>query len=136
MNRVVRSTSVPMAELPSPRMRSPSQWPGTARSSTSAGRSLIMISGLTNFLPRASRPRPRHAQRAPGAQARGQFAAQSAAALHVERLIDRFVRDPHRLIIGIVHAQAVRDLLRAPAWPNAGPCGGRAAARPRERRGP
>ena len=35
-----------------PMMRSPSQWPGTARSSTSAGRSLIMTSGVTNFLPR------------------------------------------------------------------------------------
>jgi hypothetical protein len=34
-----------MAELSNPRMRSPSQWPGTARSATSAGRSLIMISG-------------------------------------------------------------------------------------------
>lgn len=43
MNRVVRSTSVPMAELPSPGMRCPSQWPGTARSVASAGRSLIMI---------------------------------------------------------------------------------------------
>jgi hypothetical protein len=51
VNRVVRSTSVPIAELSGPRIRSPSQWPGTARSSASAGRSLIMISGLTNFFP-------------------------------------------------------------------------------------
>ena len=48
MNRVVRSTSVPIAELRSPRIRSPSQCPGTARSSASAGRWLIMISGVTN----------------------------------------------------------------------------------------
>ena len=52
MNRVVRSTSVPIAELWSPRIRSPSQCPGTARSSASAGRWLIMISGATNVLRR------------------------------------------------------------------------------------
>ena len=52
MNRVVRSTRVPIAELFSPTIRSPSQCPGTARSAASAGRSLIMISGVTNFLPR------------------------------------------------------------------------------------
>ncbi len=41
--RVFRSTSVPTADLPFlPITKSPSQWPGTARSSTSAGRSLIM----------------------------------------------------------------------------------------------
>ena len=50
--RVVRSTRVPMAELPSPRMRSPSQWPGTARSAASAGRWLIRISGPMQDLPR------------------------------------------------------------------------------------
>ena len=47
MNRVVRSTSVPIAEFRSPRVRSPSQCPGTVRSSASAGRWLIMISGWT-----------------------------------------------------------------------------------------
>ena len=52
MNRVVRSTRVPMAELPSPKMRSPSQWPGTARSAASAGRWLIRISGAMPDLPR------------------------------------------------------------------------------------
>jgi hypothetical protein len=50
VKRLERSTSVPIAEWPRPRMRSPSQWPGTARSSASAGRSLIMISSLTKFL--------------------------------------------------------------------------------------
>ena len=29
VNRVVRSTRVPITELPNPRIRSPSQWPGT-----------------------------------------------------------------------------------------------------------
>src|SRR4051812_6766839 len=41
-----------MAELPNPKMRSPSQWPGTARSAASAGRWLIMISGAMQDLPR------------------------------------------------------------------------------------
>ena len=36
---MVRSTSVPIAERSVPRIRSPSQWPGTARSAASAGRS-------------------------------------------------------------------------------------------------
>ena len=44
-----------MAELPSPTMRSPSQWPGTARSATSAGRWLIRISGAMLDLPRLRR---------------------------------------------------------------------------------
>ena len=51
VNRVMRSTRVPIAELPSPRIRSPSQSPGTARSANSAGRSLIMISGATKDSP-------------------------------------------------------------------------------------
>ena len=74
VNRVVRSTSVPIAELRSPRIRSPSQWPGTARSSASAGRSLIMISGLTKVRPRCRvRAGPRDPQRSPGSQTRHEF---------------------------------------------------------------
>ena len=52
VNRVVRSTRVPIADLPKPMIRSPSQCPGTARSAASADRSLIMISGVTKDLPR------------------------------------------------------------------------------------
>ena len=47
VNLVVRSTRVPMAERSSPMRRSPSQCPGTARSSASGGRSLIITSGVT-----------------------------------------------------------------------------------------
>src|SRR6266540_3211008 len=47
VKRVVRSTSVPIADLSSPMMRSPSQWPGTARSVASAGRALIITCGVT-----------------------------------------------------------------------------------------
>ena len=50
--RVVRSTRVPMAELWTPRRRSSSQCPGTARSFASVGRSLIITSGLMKALPR------------------------------------------------------------------------------------
>jgi len=52
VNRVVRSTRVPIADPPKPMMRSPSQCPGTARSATAAGRWLIMISGAMKVLPR------------------------------------------------------------------------------------
>ena len=58
VNREVRSTSVPIAELLNPRIRSPSQCPGTARSSASAGRSLIMISGRTTSSARSRHPYP------------------------------------------------------------------------------
>ena len=40
------------------------------------------------------------AQRPAGAQASGQLALERAASLDVERLVDRLVGDPHRLIIG------------------------------------
>jgi hypothetical protein len=51
--RVVRSTSVPTGlRPPPPRMRSPSQCPGTARSSASAGRSLSII--MPGIRPRRS----------------------------------------------------------------------------------
>ena len=58
--------------------------------------------------------RPGDAQRPPGAQTGDQLAAQRSPALHVQRLIDGLVRDAHRLIIGEVDPQPVRDLLRAP----------------------
>ncbi len=55
-----------------------------------------------------------HAQGPPGAQARDQLAAKSAAALNIERLVDGLMGDPHRLIIGEIADKAVGDLLRAP----------------------
>ena len=47
MNRLPRSTRVPIAERCNPMSRSPSQWPGTAQSATSGGRVLINVSGVT-----------------------------------------------------------------------------------------
>src|SRR4051812_41059189 len=114
VNRVVRSTRVPITELPNPKMRSPSQWPGTARSAASAGRWLIRISGGEAGLAPSAAARPRHPQRPPGAQAGGQLAAQRPAALPVQRLIEGFVADAHGLIVAEVEPQAAGDLFRAP----------------------
>jgi hypothetical protein len=58
--------------------------------------------------------RARHAQCPSGAGARDQLALQRAAALNEQRLVDGLVADPHRLIIGEIDPEAVRDLLRAP----------------------
>ena len=96
VNRVVRSTNVPIAERPRPMMRSPSQCPGTARSSASAGRALIMMSGPTNSLPRprrralgarsarlAGRPSARGAvPPAPGCAALGQSPRARPSSIH------------------------------------------------------
>ena len=41
-NRLWRSTKVAMVLRPVPKMMSPSQWPGTARSVASAGRSVML----------------------------------------------------------------------------------------------
>ena len=87
--------------------------PGPLGPAASAGRSLIMISSVTKFLPRCDAS-PGDPQRPAGPQARDELPFERATALHVERLIDRLVRDPHRLIIGEVDPQPVRDLLRAP----------------------
>ena len=45
---------------------------------------------------------PRHAQCPSRAKAGGQLTTECAAALYVERLIDRLMTDPHRLILGPV----------------------------------
>ena len=78
------------------------------------GRWLIIdLVGDEDFWPFRG-PRAGLTQRPSGPQARGQLALERAAALHVERLVDRLVADPHRLIIGEVDPQPVADLLRAP----------------------
>src|SRR5699024_4492814 len=111
VNLVVRSTSVPIADPDAvePRMRSPSQLPGTALSSTALGRWEI----LTMFDPPSPfvGPTMRLAQPATGPQMRGQLTFESAASLDVQGLIDRFVRHPHLRSIRVVLAQSVSDLL-------------------------
>src|SRR3954468_5752113 len=114
VNRVVRSTSVPIAELPTPTLRSPSQWPGTARSSASAGRWLIRILGAMQALPRP-RLRARGTRNARPVRRQAVSSRRSApAALHVQRLVDGLVTDPHGLIVREVDPQPPGDLLRAP----------------------
>ena len=95
-------------------MRSPSQCPGTARSSASAGRSLIMMSEAYKLLAATTAASPRRAQRPPGAQAGRQLTAQCPPPLDVQRLVNRLVRDPHRFIVGILDPEPMGDLLRAP----------------------
>ena len=114
VNRVVRSTSVPIADLSSPMIRSPSQWPGTARSAASAGRALIITSGVT-MPSRRCRARARGTRRArPVRRQATSSRCSAAAAPDIQRLVDRLVRDPHRLIGGEVDRQPAGDLLRAP----------------------
>src|SRR3954467_15266847 len=130
-----------MAELPNPTMRSPSQWPGTARSAASAGRWLIRISGAMQDLPRPRRrargTRSARPERPPGAQAGGQLAAQRSPALHVQRLVDGFVADAHGLIIGEVEPQAAGGMFPAPCrGPEPGPPAPLPGARPRPCRPP
>ena len=40
------------------------------------------------------------------------FSFQATSGLKVEGLVDRFVAHPHTLVVGMIPAQAVRDLLR------------------------
>lgn len=92
-------------------IRSPSQCPGTARSSASAGRSLM--STMPGICPRRSAT-PRDRLRPPGPQAARELAAQVAAALHVQALVDGLVAHPHRLVVRELQAQPASDLARRP----------------------
>ena len=91
---------VPIADLFSPMIKSPSQWPGTARSAASPTARDHDLR-VTNFLPRPF-VRARYTQRSPSAQTGDELALECAAALNAQRLMDRFVRYPHRLILGEV----------------------------------
>ena len=111
-NRVARSTRVPIAEFDAvePMIRSPSQCPGTARSATSAGRSLMLT--MSGIRPRRSTVDAAGlADRPPGPQPFVQVTAQLAAALDVQGLVDRLVGHPHLRIVGEVDPQPCRDLL-------------------------
>jgi hypothetical protein len=112
VKRLLRSTSVPIAWLPRPRIRSPSQCPGTALrlGGPLADHDLVGHKALAT----AADASAGDAQCPAGPQARGQLAPQRAAALHIEGPVDRLMGDAHRLIIGEVQAQPVGDLLRAP----------------------
>ncbi len=53
-------------------------------------------------------------QRPPGPQTGCELAPQRSAPLHIQRLVDRLVGDPHRRIIVEIDRQAGSDLLRTP----------------------
>ena len=99
VNRVVRSTSMPIAELSNPRIRSVTRhspvvhfcWPLADHD----------LRYDESFTPTVA-ARSRNAQRPPGAQAGRQLAAQGPSALNIKRLIDGFVADAHQLIVGKV----------------------------------
>ena len=104
-------------------------------------------------LPARSAAGSGNAQRPPGPQTGRELATQRSAPLDVQGLVDRLVRDPHRLIIGEIDLEPVSDLLRAPRLPpaairaaavtpatpphlGAGPQRSRPVARQRRRAGP
>src|SRR5438046_2876009 len=70
--------------------------------------------GADELLAARLRARTRHSQRAPGAETGDELALERAPALHVEGLVDRLMRDPHRVILGEVDPEPIRDLLRTP----------------------
>ena len=60
-------------------------------------------------------------QRSPGSQTSHEFASESSSALHVERLVDGFVRDSHRLIMGEIDLEPVlRSALDSKMLPTVG----------------
>ena len=121
MDRVVRSTRVPVAlRLPAPQIRSPSQWPGTARSATSAGRSPVMamgsrdlgVSGLAVAAVPAGGAPPSH----------GMFGLESrlSLALHVDGLVDGLVVCVHASVIRVAASEPAADLFGAPVLVESG----------------
>ena len=55
-----------------------------------------------------------HAQCSPRTQAGGELTSKGTTPLDVQRLVDRFVTDAHRIIIGEVDGQTMSNLLRTP----------------------
>ena len=110
VNLVVRSTSVPIALLSRPPvMRSPSQWPGTARPSISGGRSEIMTMGSRK---RGLRPWPPGGSPLP--HGAFQLLPESAPGLQVDGLVDGFDARVHVTIIREHRLRSAGYLLRTP----------------------
>lgn len=96
-------------------MRSPSQWPGTARSSISAGRSEIITMSRIFPRPVALAGPLGTAQGPPLAQASRKLLAKGPSALDEQRHVDGLVGHPHLRIMGESAGHPVGDLLRRPA---------------------
>ena len=110
-SRVVRSTCVPTAgPLRAPLVRSPSQWPGTVRVGTSAGRAVMGV--MLAIWSRRLVPRARGCCALRSVTQRGQqFAAQAAAGPHIQARIDGLSR---QLLLHVVRIRALeppRNLL-------------------------
>jgi len=110
-----------MAEpLRAPVMRSPSQWPGTGRVATSAGRATIEVIG--GIWPRRVGPsRPRSARLAGLTPRRQQFETQGAAWPHLQRGIEGLGREMLLPVVRICTGTASGNLLEQTALSQRGP---------------
>ena len=114
-NPVVRSTRVAIAEPDAdPMIRSPSQWPATLRSLASSFAEHHFVADLacrvqlcSPWFPGFSAP----------SQVPVQVNADVTAALNIEALIDRLVRDLQLGLAGEHDREVITDLLRTPVLP-------------------
>ena len=113
--RVVRSTSVPIAELRTPRIRSPHRVCGHCPV-IGLGRSFADEDlGCDEGAAPLAGPRSGEPQRSPASQTCHQLPPQPTSALHIGRLLDGLVRGfAQTSLWGKVHPEAVRYLPRTP----------------------
>jgi hypothetical protein len=96
--------------LRAPLMRSPSQWPGTVRVATSAGRSAMGV--IWGIWPRRS---IRPTRRVRLTQRRQQLAPQGSAGQHIEPHIDRLGREMFTHVVRIRALETSGNLFRRAA---------------------
>jgi hypothetical protein len=115
VNREDRSARVPVVELRSPRIRSPSQWPG--------GRPVISFGwaftdhefGSHEGLSPGLGAGPTHPERPARPQAGRQLSSKRAPALHIQRLVDGLMGDARGRVVWEVDGKPVGDLLGTPS---------------------
>jgi len=114
VNLVLRSTRVPIADPSNPMITVsfPVSWNGPVVDLGGPGADQDLLGD--ELLASAAGAGLGYSQGTAGAQACGQLPAKRSAALHVQGLVDRFVGDAHRVIIGEVRTQAGADLFRTP----------------------
>jgi hypothetical protein len=114
VNRELRLTRVPIAELCRPRMRSPSQWPGDRpvfdRRWPFTDHNGIAHKGLST----PAGPLARNTQSSTRAQASRQLPTQCTATLDIQGLVNRRVADAHAGVFRVIDPKSVGDLLGAP----------------------
>src|SRR6266536_5775883 len=109
-----RSTRVAIWLLLLPASRSPSQWPGIARSAASAGRSRIETAPRICPWPRLPRRALLGLRTEPARRRCSSSSRFRAAGLDEQGQVDRLVRHPHSLVLGVVRPQPTGDLLGRP----------------------